>query len=220
MSKLRIEFFHDVICSYCFPMSYRMRQIKAMMPDLEIIHRSYAFIKSEHDFDLEFGSRSAAKNEILGHWVHANQNDDLHRFNIEGMKKADFPFPTSMKPLIASKAAYFSAGDDGYWDVFDSLQKALFVLNQNIEDDKVIEECVKRTGIDFDKWQQYYDSKETINAVDRDLLLAEKYNIQSVPCLIINGKYQISGALPLNRIVRTLKTLMESPEQDNSDRNN
>lgn len=41
MSKVEIEFFHDVICSFCFPMSYRMRQLQEQMPDLQIVHRSY-----------------------------------------------------------------------------------------------------------------------------------------------------------------------------------
>lgn len=47
MSKITIEFFHDVICSFCFPMSYRMRRLQEMMPDVEIVHRSFALFKSE-----------------------------------------------------------------------------------------------------------------------------------------------------------------------------
>ena len=105
MSKLSIEFFHDVICSFCFPMSYRMRQIEKLMPDIEIIHRSFALVREEYDFDVMFGSREDAKEEILGHWEHANENDDLHRFNINGMRKADCLFPGSMKALLACKAA-------------------------------------------------------------------------------------------------------------------
>lgn len=47
MSKITIEFFHDVICSFCFPMSYRMRRLKEIMPDVEIVHRSFALVKEE-----------------------------------------------------------------------------------------------------------------------------------------------------------------------------
>ena len=92
MSKLSIEFFHDVICSFCFPMSYRMRQIEKLMPDAEIIHRSFALVREEYDFDVMFGSREEAKEEILSHWEHANENDDLHRFNIAGMRRRIFCF--------------------------------------------------------------------------------------------------------------------------------
>ena len=70
MNNIKVEFFHDVICSFCFPMSYRMRQLQMMMPDIEIVHRSFALVKSEHDFDRMFGSRDEAKSEILEHWEH------------------------------------------------------------------------------------------------------------------------------------------------------
>ena len=58
-------------------MSYRMRQLQKMMPEAQIVHRSYALVKSERDFDMMFGSRAAAKAEIMSHWEHANHNDDL-----------------------------------------------------------------------------------------------------------------------------------------------
>ena len=213
MNKITIEFFHDVICSFCFPMSYRMRQLQKVMPEAQIVHRSYALVKSEDDFKEMFGSRAAAKAEIMSHWEHANQNDDLHRFNITGMQEADFPFPTSMKALIACKAAYFTAGETGYWDVFDALQNALFVENRNIEENDVIEDCVKKSGIDFRVWKQHYNSGEVKDAVEKDFLLAKKYKIQGVPCLIVDGKQQISGAQPLSKIIQLINCNVKTKEQ-------
>lgn len=217
MNKITIEFFHDVICSFCFPMSYRMRQLKQMMPEVQIVHRSYALVKSEHDFDLMFGSRAAAKAEIMSHWQHANHNDDLHRFNISGMRQADFLFPSSMKGLIACKAAYFVAGDAGYWNVFDALQNALFVQNQNIEEKEIIADCVRKCGIDFAAWDLHFNSVEVKVAVESDFLLAKEYNIQGVPCLVIDGKQQISGALPLSNIVQIINGVVETKEQPSTD---
>lgn len=210
MNKITIEFFHDVICSFCFPMSYRMRQLQKLMPEAQIVHRSYALVKSETDFDKMFGSRVAAKAEIMSHWEHANHIDDLHRFNITGMKQADFLFPTSMNALIACKAAYFTAGEAGYWDVFDALQNALFVQNRNIEENDVIEDCVKKSGIDFVIWEQHYNRGETKDAVEKDFLLAKQYDVRGVPCLIVNGKHQISGAQPLSNIIKLINNAIET----------
>lgn len=215
MNKVTIEFFHDVICSFCFPMSYRMRQLQKLMPEVEIVHRSYALVKSVGDFDLMFGSRTAAKEEIMSHWEHANHNDDLHRFNISGMRQADFPFPASIKGLLACKAACFVAGDAGYWDVFDNLQHALFVQNRNIEEDEVIEDCIRKSGIDFESWLKHYNSEETKNAVERDFLFVKQYNIQGVPALIINGNQQISGAQPLSKIIEAIEGIEK--EQSSAD---
>ncbi|MDY0258022.1 DsbA family protein [Gudongella oleilytica] len=212
MSKITIEFFHDVICSFCFPMSYRMRKLQEMMPDIEIIHRSFALVKEENHFDLMFGDRANAKEEILGHWVHANQNDDLHRFNIEGMKRADFPFPSSMNVLKTCKAAYFIGGDPEYWNVFDALQKALFVENRNIGSQTVIYQVIRETGVDFELWKQYYEEESTEEGVESDLRLAELYGIRSIPHLVINGKYRVSGAQSITNIFRVIEEVKQDME--------
>lgn len=214
MGKVQIEFFHDVICSFCFPMSYRMHQLQEEMKEIEIIHRSFALVKDVRDFDRMFGSRVAAKDEIIKHWAQANENDDLHRFNIPGMEKENFLFPTSMNGLIACKAGYRTAGEAGYWKVFDALQHGLFVLNKNIEEEEVIKERVESTGIDFDLWKRYYMDGDTKEAVEKDLSMAQEYGINSVPCLIVNGKYKISGAQPYSRIVEAINRINQLHEAE------
>lgn len=214
MSKVTVEFFHDVICVYCFPMSYQMRKLAEKMPEVEIVHRSYALVASEEDFVKSFGSRAAAKDAIVGHWEQANQIDELHRINIAGMQKATFPFPGSMKGLTACKAAYFVAGSNGYWDVFDSLQNALFVQSKNIEDQDVMRECIRSCGIDVLKWEQHYNSADTLEAVKKDLLLAEQYGIDLIPCLIINGTNPLSGVHSLEEIVQAIRAAEESQDTE------
>ena len=39
MRNITIEFFHDVICSFCFPMSYRMRELVKVMPEVDVYKR-------------------------------------------------------------------------------------------------------------------------------------------------------------------------------------
>lgn len=141
---MQVEFFHDMICSFCFPMSYRMRKVAAKYPRLNIQHRSFALGWEADAFIQIFGSHEAVKPEVMSHWEHANQNDDEHRFNIEGMKEQDFLFPTSKNGLKAAKAAGLLAGEEAYWDVFDALQKALFVDNHDISDLAVIEKSSKK----------------------------------------------------------------------------
>ena len=201
---IKIEFFHDVICSFCFPMSARMRRISKNYNNIEIKHRSFALGWEAEDFIRSFGSREAVKPEVLSHWAEANKNDDEHRFNIEGMRQTDFNFPISKPGLKAAKAAGLIGGDDMYWDVFDRIQNKLFVENKNIEDIVVLEEAVKETGISFDEWKAMFERDETENAVLEDLQLAQAYGIHSVPTLVINQKYAISGARSQEEIEKTL----------------
>lgn len=206
---MKIEFFHDVICSFCFPLSYRMRQLKEDMPEVEIIHRSFALVKEETDFDGMFGSREAAKAEIMNHWRHANENDDLHRFNISGMEAKDFPFPSSMNGLLATKAADVVGGSEAYWDLFDALQAGLFVENKNIQEITEIEARVEAVGIDLAKWRAAFVAPETLAKVEQDLALVNQYGIRGAPSLVINGKYEINGAQTLATIKTRLAKIAE-----------
>lgn len=206
---MRIEFFHDTICSFCFPMSYRMRQLKEKRPELEIIHRSFALVPEKKTFDIMFGSREDAKSEIIRHWEHANENDDLSRFNIKGMRESDFLFPTSMPALCAVKAAEKLGGNDLAWDAFDALQNALFIENKNIEELDVIKEALSKTSINLEKWEKVYNSRDTLEEVNKDLALAKSYGISGVPFIIINEKYKLNGAQPLAKIEEMLDKIIK-----------
>lgn len=206
---MQVEFFHDVICSFCFPMSYRMRKIAEKYPRLNITHRSFALGWEEEQFIQMFGSHEAVKPEVLSHWEHANENDDEHRFNIKGMEEQNFLFPTSKNGLIAAKAAGIIAGDSGYWDVFDAIQNALFVQNKDISNVKVLEEIVKESPLDFDAWKEQFENSETEQAVLEDLQRVQSYGIQGAPALVIDQKYLISGAQPQEVIEKTIEEIAE-----------
>lgn len=206
---MKIEFVHDVICSFCFPMSHRMRNIYEKYNNVEITHRSFALGWDVSNFEGMFGSHEAVKPEVLGHWEQANQNDDLSRFNIEGMRKKDFLFPTSKHPLIAAKTAGLLGGEKSYWEAFDSLQHALFVDNQDIADIEVIEAVICDTSLDFEQWKKRFEDPKTEEAVQEDLDFVRKNGINSVPALIVEDKYLINGAQPQDVIEKTLEEIAE-----------
>lgn len=204
---MKIEFVHDVICSFCFPMSHRMRKIDEKYPKVEISHRSFALGWEVKNFEHMFGSHEAVKPEVMGHWKQANENDDLKRFNIDGMKDQDFLFPTSKNALIAAKAAGFLDDQAAYWEVFDALQHALFVENLDISDIEVIEKVIENTTLDFTDWKKKFESKEAAEAVLNDLEFVKQNGINSVPALIIEGKYLINGAQPQSVIEKSIEEI-------------
>lgn len=201
---MKIEFFHDAICSFCFPMSHNMRKLAEKYPDIEIVHRSFALAWEPDDMVNMFGSREGATAKIVPHWEKANQYDELGRFNTDGMLKTEFLFPISRKPLLAAKAAGMVGGEEGYWDAFDAIQNKLYVQNRNIEEDAVLEEAMKEAGIDPDAWKEAYLSDACEEKVLEDFALAERYDVRSVPTLIVDGERKIYGALNLERLEQAL----------------
>ena len=204
---MQIEFFHDVICSFCFPMSYRMRKVTAKHPKLNIIHRSFALGLEADKFIQMFGSHEAVKPEVMDHWDQTNLNDDDHHFNIQGMKKKDFLFLTSKNRLKVAKAAGLLASEAAYWDVFDAIQYALFVDNRDVCDLAVIEDILREAGMNVKEWKAQFFKAETEDAVLEDLQRVRDYGFQVAPAIVINQKYLISGAQPQAVIEQTIEKI-------------
>ena len=58
---MQVEFFHDVICSFCFLMSYRMRKVANKYPKLNITRRSFKLSWEAEEFIRMFGFHEAVK---------------------------------------------------------------------------------------------------------------------------------------------------------------
>jgi predicted DsbA family dithiol-disulfide isomerase len=64
---IKIDFYHDVVCGWCFVIAPRLRKLSEELP-LEIRHRSFVLQDSREEMVRAWGSLERAKREILGHW--------------------------------------------------------------------------------------------------------------------------------------------------------
>jgi predicted DsbA family dithiol-disulfide isomerase len=64
MNKMQIEFFHDVLCAWCYAISPRVRRIAKEYP-VEIIHRCFALAPTPESIVEIFNSKEIGKLEIL-----------------------------------------------------------------------------------------------------------------------------------------------------------
>jgi len=162
--KIQIEFFHDVLCAWCYALSPRVRRLVREMDDVEIIHRSFALAPSPYSIVEIFGSKEEGKREILNHWRAANLNDDEHRINADLMASRDFDYPYSIPGLLARKAAEFQGGQSAHWDMFDRVQYAHLTECLNIADFEVLRQCAKDIGLDVPRWEKDFHSEEVKKA--------------------------------------------------------
>jgi predicted DsbA family dithiol-disulfide isomerase len=194
MRDVKIEFFHDVLCAWCFALSPRLRKLVNEFPNVEVTHRSFALAPTENSIEKMFGSKEAGKSEILNHWRAANQNDDEHRIRPEEMAKKTFDYPNSMPGLLACKAAEFQGGPKVHWDMFDRIQKAHLTETLNIADFEVLLKCATDTGLDINRFKNDFHSDKILQAVEEDFSRARVAGVNGVPTIIINEKEILSGA--------------------------
>jgi len=209
MQTIHIDFFHDVLCAWCFALSPRVRRLVEENPSIEVDHHCFALAPSKQSLSTMFGDKAQAKQEILNHWRAANANDDEHRINTALMATRDYDYPYSMPGLIACKAAEMLAGSKGHWDYFDRVQKAHLTECRDITDREVLVSCAKDIGLDTVKFEALLDDPSTAKAVQDDIDLAEELGINSVPTLIINNKWLVSGAIHYGELKNAIKKVQE-----------
>ncbi|KGJ95849.1 DsbA family oxidoreductase [Thalassotalea sp. ND16A] len=211
--KLKVDFFHDAICGWCYVLSPRLRQLTTEL-NLDVQHHAFALSPSKAEVQSQFGSMKQAKHIILGHWQQCAMADDKNRINVEGMRKQNFEYPTSMPGLLACKAAMKQGGQQEYWDYFDAVTHAHMSENRNIADLNVLADIAVEVGLNKQRFLQDFASQDRLREVKNDRKLARKFDIQSTPSLVINDQWLLSGALSLKELRKQLKQIKRELSND------
>ncbi|WP_420567899.1 DsbA family oxidoreductase [Thalassovita sp.] len=195
MASLTIDFFHDVVCCWCFNISSRMRQLAEEF-DLGIRHRTFVLQASPAEMADRWGTPEEARETILGHWTVCRQaSDQPERVDIDAMRAAPFDYPHGMIAALGCKAAERMGGQKAHWDMFDHLQRAHLGEARNIADRDTILAVARNLGFEDAGFREAFDAPETARAVDADRQQARVLQVRSVPMLIVRetGARLISG---------------------------
>ncbi len=198
---MEIEFFHDVLCAWCYALSPRLRRLTEEFPDIQVIHRSFPLAPQPEDIAHMFGSKEKGKKDILTHWEAANMNDDEHRINADLMKQRDFDYPYSTPGLLACKAAELQGGQEMHWAYFDKAQEAHLTLCRNVADFDVLVDIAREIGLDVDRFKADLFSEEVKLALHRDMDRALELGVEATPTLVANGR-MLTGAVPYESLKR------------------
>ena len=194
---LTVDFFHDVVCGWCFNISPRLRVLAAEF-DIEVRHRTFVLQESPEQMIAVFGSMAQAKETILGHWAACRTASDTPElFNIERMRAAPFDYPYGLPAALFCKAAERLSGQGSHWDMFDTIQKAHITEARNVADMDVMLEIAGDLGFDRDRFRRAVFDPGTRNAVDADRHLARRMQVTSVPTVIVRetGTRLVNGPI-------------------------
>ncbi|MCB2017405.1 MAG: DsbA family protein [Hydrogenophaga sp.] len=185
-SALTLEFFHDVVCGWCFNLSPRLRALADEFK-LDIRHRTFVLQDSPERMAEVFGSPATAKETILGHWsACAASSETPERFAIERMRAAPFDYPHGLPAALACHAAQRLEGQAGHWRLFDALQVAHLSEARNVADVDVLLDIARAAGFPADAFRQAMLDPVTRERVETDRRLARRLELRSVPTVIVH----------------------------------
>ncbi len=210
-----IEFYHDVLCAWCYAFSPNLRKLHGEFPQFKIVHRCFALAPEPESITDMFGSKEIAEVEILKHLEAANEMDKERRICTDEMACRSFNYPYSMPGLIACKAAELIGGNEAHWNLFDRIQKAHFTEVLDINRQDVLLNCVRDVGLNLEKFLTYFNDDETKNAVLKDIEKAEEIGVYAVPSLVI-GDEIISGFYEYEELKKLVFNISEEFNANNN----
>lgn len=208
MATLTVEFFHDVVCCWCFNISSRMRSL-AQEFDLDIRHRTFVLQASRAEMAERWGTPEHARETILGHWAVCREVSDRPKLvDIDAMSAAPFDYPHGMTAALGCKAAERFGGQAGHWDMFDRLQRAHLAEARNIGDPEVVVRTARELGFEAAAFSEALDDPIIARAVEADRHHARTLQIRSIPTLIVRetGSRLVNG--PREDLAAQLRTAL------------
>lgn len=196
-SPLVLDFFHDVVCCWCFNLSSRLRRL-AVEFELEVHHRTVVLQDSPQAMTERWGSPAQARQTILTHWAACRAaSDEPERIRIEAMRGADFAYPHGLPAALACKAAERIGGPMAHWALFDRLQHAHLSEAKDVADATVLAAAARDAGIDGQAFATALADHATAQAVEADRVLAHQLGIRTIPALVVRrtGQRLDNGSL-------------------------
>ena len=118
-------------------------------------------------------------------------------YNVEGMKQAN----TFNAHRLAKLGEQEGKGDA----VAERLLQGHFINGETLDDEETLLAIAEEAGLSSERVKQVLQSDEFAEDVKKDIAEAGQIGVRGVPFFVINRKYAISGAQPIEAFVDALK---------------
>lgn len=212
MKTLQLDIVSDVSCPWCIIGYKGLEQALAELPDIDaIIHW--------HPFELN-PQMPPEGQEIVEHITQkygiTEQQSQQNRQQI--MQRAEavgFPFTQRAERIYNTFDAHRLLHWAGLHEGQTALKLALFRLyfqrGGNPSDHQQLLDAVAEAGLDVAAAQQVLDSDQYASDVRQAEQQVQQQGIQSVPAVIVNRQYLISGGQPADVFKQALQDISDKP---------
>ncbi len=216
---MKVQIWSDIACPFCYIGKKNFEAALEKFPfkeEVEVEWKSYQL-----DPDLNETSGSKTINEYLAErkGMPISQIEQIQQrvkdmgkqvgigFNIENAVVAN-TFP-------AHKLLHFATKSNKANEAEELLFHSYFIDGKNVADHEVLVNIAEELGLDTDQAQYVLNSDSFDYEVKQDFLEARNIGVSGVPFFLLNDKYTLSGAQPVDLFVEALtQTYNETIKSD------
>ncbi|KIC62916.1 DsbA family oxidoreductase [Chryseobacterium taiwanense] len=205
---MKIEIWSDVMCPFCYIGKNNFEQALAKLPFKDEVKVEWKSFQLDPTLDpketkntIEYfkekkGFPEAQAQQMIGQVAQMGKGAGID-FNFE---KALITNTFSAHKLLHLAKKYNKANE-----MEEALFIAHFIDGKNVGDLETLVSLAETLGIDKEEAKQAVTSEEFDYGINQDILEARNNGVSGVPFFILNGKYAVSGAQPVELFENALQ---------------
>ncbi len=209
---MHIKIWSDIRCPFCYIGKRHFEAALDSFPDKEKITVEWK------SFELDPNLQTTTTTDALTHFVE-NKGIDRerakHMFNNVTVMAANAGLEFNLEQSIpanslkAHRLLHFAKQEGTAYKTKEALLKAHLTEGKNIDDIDVLTKIANSIGLDDYKVKQMLESDAFAYEVRQDEMEARNLGINSVPFFVLDNKYGISGAQPVEVFTQAIQDAWE-----------
>lgn len=212
---MNVEIWSDVMCPFCFIGKKHFEAALAQVPFKDQINVTWKSFQLDPTLPVTGATLSAAeylaqKKGFPKEQVAAMQAQLTQSGKASGI---DFRWDTSIpaNTFRAHRLIHFAQQKGKGNDLEEALFQAHFTDGKNVGDIETLASLAAGIGLDKKEVTDFLHSDAESEAVKRDIQEAQELGVNGVPFFVLDRKYAVSGAQPIEAFVEALtQTYQES----------
>lgn len=205
---MKVEIWSDIMCPFCYIGKHNFEQALEKLPFKDEVEIEWKSFQLDPTLDLletkttveyfkeKKGFPDAQAQQMIGQVAQMGK-----------MSGIDFNFEKALitNTFSAHKFLHLSKKHNKSSEAEEALFEAHFLEGKNVGDLEVLVSIAEKLGINQEEARQSLSSDQFDNEVKQDITEAKNNGISGVPFFILNGKYAVSGAQPVEAFEEALQ---------------
>ncbi|WP_243299481.1 DsbA family oxidoreductase [Bacillus litorisediminis] len=209
---MKIEVWSDFACPFCYIGKRRLEEALEQFPhrdQVEVEFRSF-----ELDPDAPKDQKDSLHEVLAKKYRTSIEQAKAMNQNVSEMAQTvgltynlDMAIPTNT--FTAHRLAQYAKSQGKEKEMVELLFKAYFTEGKHLSDHDTLVQLASEAGLDEQGVKAVLEGNDFSNEVHSNEMEAQQLGVTGVPFFVINRKYGISGAQPLEVFVETLEKVWQ-----------
>jgi predicted DsbA family dithiol-disulfide isomerase len=209
-NAMNIEIWSDVACPYCYIGKRHFERALESLPGRKNVEIEWKSFELNPDAQKQYEEDNytilANKYGQTREWALQSANHMKEQGNAAGLA-FDFDSLITTNTFDAHRLTHLAKSHGLQDEAEEALFEAHLVNGENVSDHATLMKIGGKIGLEDKDIRTLLDSDQFAGEVREDEMLSQQLGIQGVPYFVVNRKYAISGAQPIEHFVEVLKSV-------------